>query len=130
MTTPDELDDRYGRAPSPRRRLTAAVAITLGVLAVGAIAWGAVGNVLDDVDVDTVAFEVVDDHSVALSFQMTAPAGRDVACALEARDTDHGVVGWKIVEFPSSDRRTAAYREVIPTVAEATTGFVNTCWVT
>ncbi|GAA1963514.1 DUF4307 domain-containing protein [Microbacterium aquimaris] len=130
MTTPDELDDRYGRTPSRRRRLVATLAIGVGAVAAGAIAWGAVSNVLDDVDVETVAFDVVDEHSVSLSFQVAAPAGRDIACALEARDPDHGVVGWKIVEYPASTQHTIAVREVIPTLAEATTGFVNSCWVT
>ncbi|WP_286795936.1 DUF4307 domain-containing protein [Microbacterium sp. UBA3394] len=130
MTTPEQLDDRYGRTPSARRRVVAGVAIGVGALLAGAIAWGAVSNVLDDVEVETVAFEVVDEHSVTLSFQMVAPAGRDVACALEARDPDHGVVGWKIVQYPASERHSVAVREDIPTVGEATTGFVNTCWVT
>jgi hypothetical protein len=58
------------------------------------------------------------------------PIGRDVACALEAQDEEHGVVGWKIIEIAASEQHTRAFRESIPTVAEATTGLVNSCWVT
>ena len=66
---------------------------------------------------------------MTLGFQITAPRGAAVACALEAQDEEHGVVGWRVVELPASDLHARAFREVIPTTAPATTGFVNSCWV-
>ena len=76
------------------------------------------------------AAQLGDARTVVIDFQVTAPAGRDVACALEALDADHGVVGWRIVQLPASDQPARAFRESIPTVALATTGLVNACWVT
>lgn len=130
MTTQDMLDERYGRTRSPRRRWAIGAAVALGAVVVGLFVWTTVTNSLDSVDADTTGFEVVDEHSVVLSFQFTAPAGRPVACAIEAQDDDHGVVGWRVVELPASDDHTRAFRETIPTTAAATTGFVNSCWVT
>ncbi|SFS08677.1 protein of unknown function [Microbacterium sp. cf046] len=130
MTTQDMLDERYGRASSPRRRWTIGIVIAIAAVVVGLFAWMTVASTLDDVHVDTTGFTVDDPRTVTLAFQITAPAGRSVACALEAQDEEHGIVGWKIVELPASELRERAFREVIPTTAEATTGLVNACWVT
>ncbi|KRB39070.1 DUF4307 domain-containing protein [Microbacterium sp. Root180] len=130
MTTQDMLDERYGRTRSPRRRWVIGAAVALGAIVVGLFVWTTVSNSLDAVDVDTTGFEVVDEHSVILSFQFTAPMGRSVACAIEAQDEEHGVVGWRVVELPPSQEHAQAFRETISTTAPATTGFVNACWVT
>ena len=135
MTTPgpitqDMLDERYGRGRSPGRRWAIIVGATVAIVAVGLFGWMTFVNAASAVDADTTGFEVIDEHSVALSFQISAPLGRSVACAIEAQDEEHGVVGWRIVEYPGSDLHSRALREVIPTTAEATTGLVNSCWVT
>ncbi|MFE7844424.1 DUF4307 domain-containing protein [Microbacterium sp. NPDC057407] len=130
MTTQDMLDERYGRRRSPRRRWLIAAVVAVAALALGYIGWVTVSNSLNAVDVDTTGFDVVDEHSVTLAFQVTAPAGRSIACALEAQDEEHGIVGWRIVEIEASDQHSRAFRESVPTTAPATTGFVNSCWVT
>lgn len=129
MTTQDMLDERYGRRRTPRARWTAGILIAIAAVVVGGFAWLTVANALDDVASETTGFRI-DERSVTLDFQLTVPIGRDVACALEAQDEEHGVVGWKIVEFPASEAHTRAFREEIPTTAPATTGLVNSCWVT
>jgi hypothetical protein len=129
MTTQDLLDDRYGRGRSPVRRWFAGIGIALALTVVGYLGWTIVQGSLASVDADTTSFEVVDEHSVSLGFQITSPTGRDVACAIEAQDEDHGVVGWRVVEIPASAAHSQAFRETIPTTARATTGFVNSCWV-
>jgi len=130
MTTQEMLDERYGRASSPRRRWTIGVITAIAVIVIGLFAWMTVASALDDVNVDTTGFTVDDARTVTLAFQITAPEGRTVACVLEAQDEEHGIVGWKVVEFPASDLHARAFRKSIPTTAEATTGLVNDCWVT
>lgn len=130
MTTQDMLDERYGRRRSPARRWLIGGGIALAVAVVALFGWFTVRGAMDDVDADTTSFEVADAHSVTLGFQISAPPGAAVACAIEAQDVDHGVVGWRIVELPASDLHARAFREVIPTTALATTGFVTSCWVT
>jgi len=129
--TQQMLDDRYGRRPSRRRRVigwTVVGALGLGLL--GWVGWGVVARSIDEIDDDLTAFEVVDEHIVSVTFQITSPPGRSVACVLEAQDEEHGIVGWRVVEYPAVETHARAFSEEIPTVALATNGLVNSCWVT
>jgi len=130
MTTQDQLDERYGRTGSVARRWTIGVIGTLAVLAVGGFSWLTFANAMDDVAADDTAYSIDSEHAVTVTFQVSAPRGASVACAIEAQDEEHGVVGWRIVEIEASDVHARAFRETVPTVAQATTGFVNSCWVT
>lgn len=131
MTTQAELDDRYGRRPDPaRRRLLWGAVIAVALVGVGWLGWTTVANTVDAVSVDGLGFEVRDEHAVDVSFQVTAPRGRDVACAVQALDEEFGIVGWKIVQYPGHDGHAMSRTETVPTVAEATTGLVEACWVT
>ncbi|GAA5028992.1 DUF4307 domain-containing protein [Microbacterium fluvii] len=129
-TTQQKLDDRYGRRSPARTRWTLGIVGAIAAVVVVLFAWMTVAAAMDDVSADATGFHIVDQHSATISFQITAPPGRTVACALEAQDVEHGVVGWKIVEFAASEQHARAFEETIPTVAEATTGLVNSCWVT
>ncbi|WP_298871743.1 DUF4307 domain-containing protein [uncultured Microbacterium sp.] len=130
MTTQAQLDDRYGRTRSPRRRIVGwSIVGVLALGAVGFLGWTTVSNSLNAVTATDTGYTVVDDRTVTSTFQITAPTGRPVACALEARDEEHGTVGWRVVEYPASEDHTRAFTEEIPTLSLATTGFVNACWV-
>lgn len=129
MTSAD-LDDRYGRSTSPvRKRLTWGV---IGVIAVGFfgyLGWTTVASNMNAVSVDDLGFSVVDEHTTEVRFQFTAPAGRDVVCAIEALDEEFGAVGYSLVTYPAGEHRAQKHTENVRTVAEATTGFVSGCWV-
>lgn len=131
MTTQAELDDRYGRTADPaRRRLLWGALIAVAALGVGWLGWTAISGALDDVSVDGLGYHVRDEHTVEVTFQVTAPVGRSVACAVQALDEEFGIVGWKVVEYPAHDGHRTSRSETVPTVAEATTGLVESCWVT
>jgi len=127
VTTARDLDARYGR--TGRRRLPWIIAGAVALLLLGAFSWMTVAQSMGSVDADDLGFELVDEHSVNVSFQVTGVQGKDVVCAVEALDEEFGVVGWKIVEIPAGDSHSQARSVTVPTVAEATTGLVNTCWV-
>lgn len=127
MTTAQELDDRYGR--TRRRRLPWIIGILLAVTVVGYFSWSTITQSMNSVDADDLGFEVSDEYSVEVRFQVSGVAGKDVACAIEALDEEFGVVGWKVVEIPASEEHSKAFTEQVKTVAEATTGLVNSCWV-
>jgi hypothetical protein len=127
VTTARDLDARYGR--TGRRRLPWIIAGAVALLLVGAFSWMTVAQSMGSVDADDLGFELVDEHSVNVSFQVTGVQGKDVVCAVEALDEEFGVVGWKIVEIPAGESHSQARSVTVPTVAEATTGLVNTCWV-
>jgi len=130
MTTQALLDDRYGRTRSPRRRIVGwAIVAVLALGAIGYLGYTTFTNSAASVTATDTGFTVIDDKSVSSSFQITAPVGEPVACALEARDEDHGTVGWRVVQYPASDDASRAFTETIPTLSLATTGFVNACWV-
>jgi hypothetical protein len=127
VTTPQELDARYGR--TRRRRTPWVIGILLAIAVVAYIGWSTIAQSMSSVDADDLGYDVVDAYTVEVRFQVAGTAGKDIACAIEALDEEFGVVGWKIVEIPASDDHTRAFSERIPTVAEATTGLVNSCWV-
>ncbi|MEE6389292.1 MULTISPECIES: DUF4307 domain-containing protein [Microbacterium] len=127
MTTALQLDERYGR--THRRRWPWILAGAVAVILVATFGWFTVSQSLSSVDADDLGFELVDEHAVDVRFQVTGVQGKDVVCVLEALDEEFGVVGWKIVEIPAGDTHSLRRAERIPTVAEATTGLVNTCWV-
>ncbi|WP_336501128.1 DUF4307 domain-containing protein [Microbacterium paraoxydans] len=127
MTTALQLDERYGR--TRRRRWPWFLAGAVALLLLAALAWSTVSQSMSSVDADDLGFELVDEHAVDVRFQVTGVQGKDVVCVLEALDEEFGVVGWKIVEIPAGDAHSLTRAERIPTVAEATTGLVNTCWV-
>jgi len=127
VTTAQELDERYGR--TRRRRTPWIIGGAIALLIVGAFSWMTVAQSMASVDADDLGFELVDEHSVNITFQVTGVQGKDVVCAVEALDEEFGVVGWKIVEIAAGESHSQARKVTIPTVSEATTGLVNTCWV-
>ncbi|MCY1717743.1 MULTISPECIES: DUF4307 domain-containing protein [unclassified Microbacterium] len=130
MTTQALLDDRYGRTRSPRRRIVGwSIVAVLALGAIGYLGYTTFASSAASVTATDTGFTVTDDKSVTATFQITAPVGKPVACALEARDEDHGTVGWRVVQYPASDDASRAFSETIPTLSLATTGFVNACWV-
>ena len=127
MTTAEQLDERYGRTRA--RRTPWIIAGIVAVLVVGAFGWMIVAQSMSSVDADDLGYELVDEHTVDVRFQVSGVQGKDVVCVVEALDEEFGVVGWKVVEIPAGDSHTQALSAVVPTVSAATTGLVNTCWV-
>lgn len=127
MTTARELEERYGR--TGHRRLPWIIGGTLAALVVGAFGWMTVASQLNAVSAVDVGFTLNDAHSVDIRFQYTAPQGADVVCVVQALDEEFGIVGWKVLEIPASQKHTSALDVRIPTVAAATTGLVKSCWV-
>lgn len=130
MTTQQQLDERYGRPAERRtRRIVVVVAALLAAAVAVSVAWTTVTGAAAAVDPTGTGFEVIDERSVVVSFQIDGNADKPVACAMEALDVEHGVVGHRIVEYPAGEGPSRAYTETIPTVAEATTGLVTSCWI-
>ena len=103
---------------------------TVAILSVAGLSWLTVSNSLDDVGFDETGYELVDARTVTVSFQVTPPAGTSFACVVQALDEDFGIVGWRVIEYPASEEVTRAVVETVPTLAQATTGTVHSCWVT
>lgn len=105
------------------------IVAVIGAASVGLLAWMTALNPANSVHAEATGFDLTDEHSVTVRFQLTAPAGTVTACAIEALDEEFGVVGWRVVEFEASDAPIRPFTETVPTVAAATTGLVNACWL-
>lgn len=127
MTTPAQLDERYGRTGS--RRVGWVIGGIIAAALIGVFSWWTVAANIETVSAADHGFVVVDEHLVEVTFTVSTPLERDIACALEALDAEFGIVGWKIVQYPAQPEHTQRHTETIPTVAEATTGLVNSCWL-
>lgn len=131
MTTEQELNERYGRDPRPGRRRAFWITVAgVAALSVAALSWLTISNSLNEVGYDETGYELVDARTVTVSFQATPPNRTGFACALKALDEDFGIVGWRVIEYPASDTITRTFVETIPTVAQATTGTIHSCWAT
>lgn len=129
-TTQQMLDERYGRTHRRGRvRALWISVIAIAAIIVGYFAWTTVTTSAETVKADDLGFTVVDERTTRVAFQFTAPADRDVACIVEALDEEFGTVGWKVFEYRSEERLPHRQEELVPTLAEATTGLVKSCWV-
>ncbi len=128
MTTQADLDDRYGRRSPRRARAVLIIVAALAAIAVAVFAWRTLANPASGVDGEAAGY-TVSPRAVTIKVQLTAPAGVAIACALSALDEQFGVVGWKVVELAASGTHVRTFTQTVPTVAEATTGLVNSCWV-
>ncbi|WP_060916001.1 DUF4307 domain-containing protein [Microbacterium oleivorans] len=125
-----KLAERYGRTRSAASRRWSWVLVgVIAVAATGLLGWSTVANAINTVDADTTGFTLVDEHAVEVRFQVSIRPDTRVACSLEAQDPEHGIVGFRVVELTASDDHTRSVTERIPTIAEATTGFVRSCWI-
>lgn len=122
-----KLNDRYGRGRRHPLLWSIGGVIALAVLVW--FGWSIVTSAARSVDAQDLGFTVVDEHTVTIDFRVTPPRGSRFACALQALDVEFGVVGWQIFEYDALDGLTRNMKETIPTVAEATTGLVSSCWV-
>ncbi|MFT4212013.1 MAG: DUF4307 domain-containing protein [Microbacterium sp.] len=128
QTTQQKLDERYGRTARSRRFWAVFTAVGVAAMVV-VIGWIAISYTEGSTDATTTGYTIDDAHSVTVTFQVTVVAGSALACAVEAQDDDHAVVGWRIVQYPAASAQTQSFTETVPTVAAATTGLVDSCWV-
>ena len=132
MTATTELDARYGRGrrDTGRTRVLAIVAAAVGVILV--IAWVVWGGLLGpdaSLEARDLGYEIVDDSLVRVEFEVTADAGSEVGCAVQALNESFTVVGWKVVDLPASDQRTRSFTEEVRTTELAVSGLIYRCWL-
>jgi len=132
VTATTELDARYGRGrrDTGRTRVLAIVAAAVGVILV--IAWVVWGGLLGpdaSLEARDLGYEIVDDSLVRVEFEVTADAGSEVGCAVQALNESFTVVGWKVVDLPASDQRTRSFTEEVRTTELAVSGLIYRCWL-
>lgn len=127
---PGAIDERYDRRR--QRGIDRRIGWALGGAAVlGGIAFLVFGGLpsAESVEFHDLHYEVVDARTVSVDFEVTAPPGLPVACAVEALSPSFATVGWKVVEIPAAEQRTRRFTTTLVTTYEATTGALRNCWV-
>ncbi|QNO36843.1 DUF4307 domain-containing protein [Protaetiibacter sp. SSC-01] len=126
------LDERYGRTPAHRARMrlvAIAAAAGVAVVVVAWVVWVGLLGPSASIEAKDVGFGELTDTSVEVRWQLTAPAGAEVSCAVKAVSEKHAVIGWRIVEVPPSDEATRLLRATLRTSEQAVGGSVHRCWL-
>ncbi|MGI9164144.1 MAG: DUF4307 domain-containing protein [Mycobacterium sp.] len=127
--TPPE--SRYGRAPMPaatRRRLAMWLTVLVVVAGVGVALVGYQRFVDVDVEGKTATFEVLDDHSVAITITVTRKdPSRPVVCIVRSKSKDGVETGRREILVPATDAKTVQVRTMVPSFTRAFVGDVYGC---
>jgi hypothetical protein len=129
----DELAERYGRGPRSQRRSRWWFAGAAGAFAAVFAAWlwwGGLSSPAGELEARDAGYEVIDDRSVMVRWNLTVEPGTPAKCALQALNSRFGVIGWKVVDVPPSERRTRALTGELRTTERAETGLIYRCWLT
>lgn len=130
--TQTRLDERYGRT-ARRARATRAFGIVAAsgfAVVLGAwLWWGGVLETPSQLQYRDVAHTIVNETEVSVTYEVTAAPGVSVTCAVQALSAAYGIVGWRIVELPVSDRWTRVFDTTLRTSEPAVTGLLYECWV-
>lgn len=128
-----DLDQRYGRGPSKKRRDRIVLIVSAAVFAVVLVAW-VVWAGLDGskpmIEARDVAHQIIDDRTVRVEFEVSMPPGSEASCAVQALNESFTTVGWKIVDIPASTEHTRAFAETVRTALTPNTGLIYRCWLT
>jgi hypothetical protein len=128
--TDPALDARYGRRPPLSRRARwGAIVVAAAVVLAGGV-WFVVGSLGAALETNDIGHKVNDQYSVTVNFELSVPPGSATSCALQAQNEQHGIIGWKIVDIPPSDRFTRSFTQTVRTAERAFTGLIYRCWLT
>jgi hypothetical protein len=131
--TSNDLAARYGRTRNHRRRnLIFAVAFGAAIVVVFAAwtIWGALFVPAASIDTEPVGNVRVNDQAIKVIWEISESPGSHSKCAVQALDTNFGIVGWKIVTVPPSSASSRTLSTVVRTVQPAVSGLIYLCWLT
>lgn len=126
------LDQRYGRTRGSKRsfRVFGIAVAAIFALALGAwVVWAALDGDAANIEFRDVGHEIVDDSLVTVTWQVTANAGSEVGCAVQALNEGFTVVGFKVVHLAASTERTRVFTEDVRTTEMAVSGLIYRCWL-
>ena len=128
----DLVASRYGTTPRSRTRqrllaYTGAAGVT--VVLIAWLAWAGLAQPTAQFETRDLGYELVIDREVVVKFELSAPPGTELACAVQALNASYGIVGWQVLEIPASDERTRVFNQPVRTSEQAVTGLLYECWV-
>ena len=127
------LDARYGRTPGRARRdrwIIVSASVLFVAVFTAWVVWAGLDGGQGSLDARDIGHSILDAEHVSITWEVSVAAGTAVSCALQAQNEAHGIVGWKIVDLPSSNRYTRQFMEVVRTTQQSVTGLIYRCWLT
>ena len=117
---------RYGGSTPSRRAVWIIASVTL-VSFFGWVGW--VFQTDPTSGIEWVAFEsTTNGTSASVTFQISAPPGTPVTCAIRTVGSSMGTNGWDIRSYPASTEHTTQYSASIHAVNEISGVEVFRCW--
>jgi hypothetical protein len=126
--TPARPAARYGDVPSPgRRRAVLAVIAALALAGVAFVVWAGLASAQREVRWDDVGYEVLDDTTVTVTFNVVKDPDATVECRLKALNGSFAEVGLATVEVGPAAERAVQRTATIRTQERAVTAVVDRC---
>jgi hypothetical protein len=117
-----DLSTRYRGPSTGRRRLTVLGVTVLVVASLGWLVWAMSSHSDPEVTSETVAFEVLDDHTATATFTVVRRSPDvEASCLLRAQAPDHSIVGELNVAVGPGGTRVRRLTETLRTERRATT---------
>ncbi len=127
------LAARYGRTPGSSRRTRWIAVASAGAFVAVFAAWLVWGGLLEapaQFEAKDIGHEVLSDAQVSVTWTLTVQPGTPARCAVHALNSTFAIVGWVVVDVPSSEQLTRTLTETVRTTELAVTGLIYRCWLT
>ncbi|HEX4057523.1 MAG TPA: DUF4307 domain-containing protein [Galbitalea sp.] len=127
-----DLNARYGRTASRRRRTIVGAIVLASVILVTFGAWAIwVGLFQPSAAVEYVSVGQtrVSSNQLKVTWELSVDTGTPTKCAIQALDANFGIVGWKIVSIPASATRSRTLSSIVRTAQPAVSGLIYQCWL-
>lgn len=121
------LAQRYGKGRQRLSRKTKVVLASSGVLLLVLLAAIITAISYNPLSYKDLSFSVQSAQSVEVEFEVTAPPGSAVKCAIQALNNQFGVVGYKVFFLEPSPEPVNRYSVRLNTTELAVTGLVDSC---
>jgi hypothetical protein len=128
----DLLSSRYGHTPRSGRqqRIWAITGVAgVAIVLIAWLWWAGLAQPTAQFETRDLGYELISDQEVIVKFEVSAPPGTQVNCAVQALNASYGIVGWQVLEIPASDQRTRVFNQPVRTSEQAVTGLLYQCWV-
>lgn len=116
--------------PAPGTGKWWVVGIVGCAIGVALAVWLGLANTLGQITPTVTGYQVLDNRSVRVDFDVDRSPGQAVTCTVRALDRTFGVVGVLDVTVPATSQRDVHQRVVVKTASRAVTGEVESCTAT
>jgi hypothetical protein len=127
-----DLNARYGRTTNRRRRnVILAVGFGAGIVVVFAAwaIWVGLFQPSAGVEYVDVGQTSAGPDQLQVKWELSVDTGKPTQCAVQALDSNFGIVGWKIVSLPPASVRSRTFSTLVRTAQPAVSGNIYQCWI-